>query len=65
MFRLKPLLIMIVFGVIGISATAAQIYAPQVDTFDTSTRSAFINSMHRCIDNIYHKHPESRHFPRE
>ena len=65
MFKLKPLLIMIVFGVIGISATAAQIYAPQVDTFDTSTRSAFVNSMHRCIDNIYHKQPESRHFPRE
>ena len=62
MFKVKPLLIMIIFGGFMLTQALAQWSTPQIITKD---KSAFITSMHKCIDRIYYNQPESRHFPRE
>ena len=62
MFKVKPLLIMIIFGGFMLTQALAQWSTPQIITKD---KSAFITSMHKCIDRIYYNQPESRHFPKE
>ena len=62
MFNVKPLLIMIILGGFIITQAMANWSTPQIVTKD---KSAFVSSMHQCIDRIYYNQPESRHFPKE
>ena len=62
MFRVKPLLIMIIFCGFLLTQALASWSTPQIITKD---KDAFITSMHQCIDRIYYNQPESRHFPKE
>ena len=62
MIKVKPLLIMIIFGGFLLTQALANWTTPQIVTKDKET---FINSMSQCIERIYYNQPESRHFPKE